>query len=300
MKVQTLVLIFAITASLKIPTLAGTEGAIFAGALAGEIPPRSSAAMTGSEFAGLIASMDGESREQAILDELKCGNMPQFLRRLKPVTLRQTLDNGRVATVTIFVMPDYLAIGSDADFLRVPMALPTAVEIANSFGFVLPTRRMVDAIFEQSAFQLAPEPMPAGPMMRSTAYYWRHNQKINRQAATRGVRLGALVSGHKKDVVLSDRLNRCGKKVAIYGWHRHCGDPIQPLSTVHGAEYADYSHGVRLISDTILLDGVPRSIYRVLGDDHLAGMLSDEGVIHGAHWLMMSLAREQAGPSRTF
>ena len=300
MKVRTLVLFFAITASLKIPTLAGTEGAIFAGALAREIPPRPSTAMTGSEFASVISSMDGDSREQAILDELKCGNIPQFLRRLKPVTLRQTLENGRVATVTIFVMPDYLAIGSDADFLRIPMALPTAVEIANSFGFTLPTRRMVDAIFEQAAFQLTPEPMPAGPRMRSTAYYWRHNQKINRQAAARRVRLGALVSGDKKDVVLSDRLNRSGKKVAIYGWHRHCGDPIQPLSTVHGAEYADYSHGVRLISDTILLDGVPRSIYRVLGDVHLAGMLSDEGVIHGAHWLMMSLAREQAGPSGTF
>ena len=43
--------------------------------------------------------------EQAILNELESGNMPAFLRRLKPVTLQHTLDGGRVAAVTIFVTP---------------------------------------------------------------------------------------------------------------------------------------------------------------------------------------------------
>jgi hypothetical protein len=256
--------------------------------------------MTGSEFANFIASMDGASREQAILDELKRGNMPDFLRRLKPVALRHILGSGRVATVTIFVMPDYLAIGSDDDFLRIPMALPTAVEIANRFGFIFPTRRMVDAIFQQSVFQLAPAPMPPGPQMRSTAYYWEHNQKINEQSVACRHLLGALVSGHKKDVVLSDRLNRHGRRVAIYGWHHLSGVPIQPLSTVHGAEYADYSHGIRLVSDTILLDGNPCSIYTVLGDVRLAGVLSDEGVIREARWLMTGLSQTRTRPARTF
>lgn len=280
--------------------MAGTEAADAAAALAGKIPPRACSAMTGSEFADFIASMDGASREQAILDELKRGNMPDFLRRLKPVALRHILESGRVATVTIFVMPDYLAIGSDDDFLRIPMALPTAVEIANRFGFILPTRRMVDAIFQQSVFQLAPEPMPPGPQMRSTAYYWEHNQKINQQSVACRHLLGALVSGHKKDVVLSDRLNRYGRRVAIYGWHHLSGVPIQPLSTVHGAEYADYSHGIRLVSDTILLDGNPCSIYTVLGDVRLAGVLSDEGVIREARWLMTGLSQTRTRPARTF
>ena len=280
--------------------MAGTEAADVAGSLAGKIPPRACSAMTGSEFANFIASMDGASREQAILDELKRANMPDFLRRLKPVALRHMLESGRVATVTIFVMPDYLAIGSDDDFLRIPMALPTAVEIANRFGFILPTRRMVDAIFQQSVFQLAPEPMPPGPQMRSTAYYWEHNQKINEQSAACRLLLGALVSGHKKDVVLSDRLNRYGRRVAIYGWHHLSGVPIQPLSTVHGAEYADYSHGIRLVGDTILLDGNPCSIYTVLGDVRLAGVLSDEGVIREARWLMTSLSQTRTRPARTF
>jgi len=41
----------------------------------------------------------------------------------------------------------------------------------------------------------------------------------------------------------------------------------------------DYSHGIRLVSDTVLIDGEPRSIYEVLEDPKLAAIVSDEGPI---------------------
>ena len=50
-----------------------------------------------------------------------------------------------------------------------------------------------------------------------------------------------LTAGPRKDLVLTSRLWLDPGKVAIYGWHRARGAPIQPLSTVHGAGYADYS-----------------------------------------------------------
>ncbi len=62
-------------------------------------------------------------------------------------------------------------------------------------------------------------------------------------------------AGHKKDVVITNRLTREQGRIAIYGWHQPTGIPIQPLSTVHGAGYADYSHGIRLVSDVVLIDG---------------------------------------------
>jgi hypothetical protein len=74
--------------------------------------------------------------------------------------------------------------------------------------------------------------------------------------------------------------------VAIYGWHRRDGKPIQPLSTVHEASYADYSHGIRLVSTTVQINGTPRSIYDVLEDPDLAPLLTDEGMIAGARDLM--------------
>jgi hypothetical protein len=249
-----------------------------------KLPPRAEWAITGSEFARRIGGSSGSGREQAIEEQLVAGNMPDFLRRLKPVRLSGQI-HGRTVSATIFVTPDYLAVGSDKDFLLTPMALHTAVKVAAVCDCILPTRKMVDAVFRQSDVHLAPEPMQAGPAMRTTAYYVAHDGTIKQQRRTKGAALTALISGHKKDVVLSNRLLHNPGKIAIYGWHRQSGSPIQPLSTVHGAAYADYSHGIRLVSDTILIDGEPRSIYDVLEDPELAGLLTYEGPIKGARRL---------------
>ena len=81
------------------------------------------------------------------------------------------------------------------------------------------------------------------------------------------------------------KLDKDGK-IAIYGWHSPWGIPIQSLSTVHGAGYADYSHGIRLVGSTLLLDGESRSIYDVLENPKLAGIPSDEGRMGAARQLM--------------
>ena len=179
----------------------------------------------------------------------------------------------------MFVTPDYLAIGSESDFIRIPMNYHTASVVATNFGFILPTPHMVDAIYEQSAYHFTPQPMTPGPQMRSTAYYQQHNHMIMQQRLSHGIPLGELVSGHKKDVVITNRLTREPGRIAIYGWHQPTGIPIQPLSTVHGAGYADYSHGIRLVSDVVLIDGKMRSVYDVLQDPELAAVLTDEGPI---------------------
>ncbi|HEX2663334.1 MAG TPA: hypothetical protein VHM93_10930 [Candidatus Acidoferrum sp.] len=244
------------------------------------IPIRSEQDLTGSEFARYVSKMSPQEREQAILEEISKGNLPEFLRKLVPVKLQCELANGKSLIATIFVTPDYLAIGSDSDFLRIPMNLHTAVEIAERFGFVLPTKKMVDAIYLQSSYRLAPQPLPASPEMRSTAYYSTHNLMIEDQLHAIGARLGALISGDKKDVVMSNRLQMHAGRIAIYGWHRGPGEPIQPLSTVHGANYADYSHGIRLISEWALINGKIQSIRDLLRYPSTAKLFSDEGPIY--------------------
>jgi hypothetical protein len=223
--------------------------------------------------------MTAPEREQAILAEISKGNLPEFLRKLVPVELRGDSGTARNLAATIFVTPDYLAIGSDADFLRIPMNLHTAATIAERFGFVLPTRKIVDAIYLQSRYQLVPLPLLAGAQMRSTDYYWNHNEMIKDQVHAIGARLGELISGDKKDVVMTNRLTTHLGRIAIYGWHRGVGEPIQPLSTVHGANYADYSHGIRLISEWALVNGKLELVRNLLRDPSTAGILSDEGPI---------------------
>lgn len=248
---------------------------------------------TGSQFVKYVAGMDSRQREQAILNELLGGNLPGFLKNLVPVRLRYQHAGGKTINATVFVMPEYLAIGSDKDFLRIPMNLYTASTIASRMGFILPTRKIVNAIYEQSAFHFSPEPMTPGPEMRSTEYYRIHNEKIEAQARTLGVTPGALVSGHKKDVVITNLLASNPGRIAIFGWQRLTGIPIQPLSTVHGACYADYSHGIRLISETAFVDGQPASVYDVLEDPLLSRVLSDEGAIPNLRSLISITAGNQ-------
>jgi len=287
-KLKPLVLLLILFLFLQASTAISTDPSQLQDYLVRNIPARPFFAMKGSEFAKTISSMDGSMREQAILTQLIEGNLPDFLRKLKPVQLSRRLKDGRRITVSIFVMPDYLAVGSDSDFLLIPMTLHTAAQIALRFGFVLPTKKMVDAIFRQSAFHFTPEPLPPGPEMVSTAYYVRHDERIKEQRQTLGKSLDALVSGHKKDVVLTNRLAQAVGRIAIYGWHRLSGVPIQPLSTVHQASYADYSHGIRLVSEIVLMDGKLKSIYSVLQDPQLTNALSDEGTIQARQLLSSS------------
>jgi hypothetical protein len=288
MKPKRLLLLFVPLLFLQTSSAISTDPSQFQKYLTRNIPARSFFAMTGSEFAKAISSVDGFIREQAILTQLMEGNLPDFLRKLKRVELSRQLQDGRRITVSIFVMPDYLAVGSDTDFLLIPMGLHTATQIALRFGFILPTKRMVDAIFKQSAFHLTPEPMPPGPKMSSTAYYVTHDERIKEQRQTLRKPLDALVSGHKKDVVLTNRLAHAIGRIAIYGWHRLSGVPIQPLSTVHQASYADYSHGIRLVSEIVLINGKPKSIYSVLQDPEFTNILSDEGTMQARQLLSSS------------
>lgn len=264
-----------------------------------QIPERGATAPGGAEFVRQLHGLSDDAREAAILQQLNAGNIPGFLRKLQAVTLHGRLPDGRQIGVTVCVSPDYVAIGSDQDFVFVPMRLKTALSIANELGFALPTRKIVDAIYAQAPVHLQPQPLAASDAMRSTAYYWRHNGLILEQRAALGAPLGELTAGDKKDLVLTNRLWGNLARVAIYGWHRPDGKAIQPLSTVHGARYADYSHGLRLISATAYVDGAAMPLLEVLQDARLAPLLSDEGVVRHAGELVDILASRPAEISAT-
>ncbi len=196
------------------------------------------------------------------------------------------------------MLPDYLAVGSDADFVLVPLGLRAALDIAGRFGFALPTPKLVDAIYNESSVKLDPRPLPAGAEMRSTAYFVYHNELINRERAGLAAPLGELTSGDKKDLVLTSLLWQRPGRVAIYGWHRGMDQPIQPLSTVHGARYADYSHGVRLVSLAVYVDGAERRLEEVLADPVLSRFVTRDGPLPHLGERLTSLIAQLADPER--
>ena len=261
------------------------------------VPARPPAAESGTDFIRRVVDLDESARERVIAADLLSGDIPDFLRTLKPVGLRGELPSGRNVTITVCVMPDYLALGSDRDFLRIPMRLSTALLVAARFGFVLPTARIVDAIYDQAEVRLPPQPLPPTDAMRSTAYYLTHDALVSAQLVIQAAAPGALVAGDKKDLVLTNELRAMPERIAIYGWHVSSGHPIQPLSLWHGKHYADYSHGVRLVSQIVLVNGMQRSLYDVMGDPKLAPIVSGEGPIPLTRELVAQLGASETAPA---
>ncbi|MDF1715709.1 MAG: hypothetical protein P1U75_03395 [Antarcticimicrobium sp.] len=254
-----------------------------------DIPHRAARAPSGSAVMQELMNTGGGARDAAIVTQVLSGNLPAFLRTLKPVTLSGKLADGQQVRVTICVTPDYLSVGDDRDYVRVPMGLAAAARVASELGFLLPTPRMVDAIYSQAAVHVAPSPMTPGSKMASTAYLLEHDRTVDRQRSQVSREAGALTAGQKKDIVLTNRLLSKPGRVAIYGWHRPNGKPIQPLSTVHGAGYADYSHGVRLISRTAYLNGKQVDLNQIMQDRALASIVTGEGPIGNAERLLAGL-----------
>lgn len=260
------------------------------------IPPRADGAPSGRQFARQVWNLSGPARDERVIAQLFAGNVPEFLRHLVPVTLQSASSaHGTRAAITVCVLPDYLAVGSDADHLFVPLGLRAALDVARHYGFLLPTPRLVDAIYAASAVKLDPRPLPAGNQMRSTAYVLRHTEIIDSERALDAWVPGELTGGDKKDLVIDERLWRMPGRVAIYGWHRPDDRPIQPLSTVHGERYADYSHGVRLVSLTAYVNGAQRRLEAILADPRLAPLLTRAGPLPNIEERLAALEDAPAG-----
>jgi hypothetical protein len=251
------------------------------------LPARSKDAVSGSQFSEQIKSLQLQQREKLIFAEATQGNVPEFFRKLCPVVFTNVL--GTTTNIAfIFVTPEYLAIGSDDDFFLAPMTPFTAQKIADAAGCILPTRKMVNQIYSQAKVKLPPSPLPPNASMITAPVFQKHNALIKTQRATflDHAPLGALTAGHKKDLVISARLAESPGKVAIFGWHQTSGVPIQPLSLGHSASWVDYSHGIRLVQKQMLVNGKKVTVAEVLADSSLAGLLSDEGTVREARYLL--------------
>ena len=226
----------------------------------------------GSAFYREAAAYGWRQRDSLALDFFERGNLPSFNNRFVPVRQRLRDSTGRERRLLFFVSPDYFMVGTDRDFARVPLTAPAAQRIADETGCFLPTRRIVDIVHQVGKVKLEPVPMYA--FRDSTVTMWQHHLIIEGQRKGRK----GLISGIKKDVVVCTDVPLKGRpgRVAIYGWHRSDGKPIQPLYAGHVDRYADYSHGVRWVLSRMKLDGRWTDHVRLLRDPLTRPLLSDE------------------------
>jgi hypothetical protein len=268
---------------MRISPLWGLLAASVASAQVLPLPPRPATAPVGRAFAHQIISSQGWERDREIQAQILAGNVPESLRRLVSITV-SAVHVGRTNSLTFYVTSDYLGVGTDDDFFRAPMMPATAQRIADELHCTLPTRKMADAIYSQAKVKLSPQPIPPSAAMTTVPVFLAHNEMVRTQLVAVAAPPGALIAGHQKDVVISARLTDSLGKVAIYGWHRTNGVPIQPLYLGHSESWVDYSHGIRLVADNVLLNGTNTTAAQVLADPELCNLLSDEGVVTNSRY----------------
>jgi hypothetical protein len=247
------------------------------------LPRRAPDAIGGTAFASEIATLELRLREERIYTEVVRGNVPTWLRTLVPVRMSRR-GGEHEASVTFWVTPDYLAVGSDSDYFLMPMSPHLAQRLADLTDTSLPTVAMVDAVWAAAPVRLGPDSIAPTAAMITVPVFADHNRMVRERRDRIPLPQGTLVAGHKKDVVLSVRLDSLPRRVAIYGWHKPDGRPIQPLNTWHTTEHVDYSHGIRLVHHTVQIDGRPYVLSDALRDTTLAALLNHDGALRKARY----------------
>jgi hypothetical protein len=236
------------------------------------IPEPRGAVLTGSAFYRTAAAYGWRARDSFAVDAFLRGQVPRDLRRFVSVRSEWTDSTGGVWRGVLRVSRDYFMVGTDVDRVRVPLTPMAGQRIADALGCFLPTRRLVDLIHEQSRVRLEPVPMYA--YRDSTVTMMQHDLILEGQR--RGRR--GLISGIKKDVVLCgvEALKGRSHRVAIYGWHRSDGRPIQSLYTGHVDGYVDYSHGIRFVQRRMRVNGRWLDYREVMRHPLMRGLVTDE------------------------
>ena len=244
--------------------------------------------MKASDFIAAFGKSSLSAWEAAAYELVKSGE--NVAPTMVPVTL--THKDGRKAILS--VSADYFSVGTAEDSLRLPLTPLTAQKIANLSGMLLPTPKLVYTLWRMSVSKVQNLSIAAlgqsnkGP---NFGQYVAHDAAVNAQFARLGVNPKLLVSGHKKDVVIGN-LHKPGK-VLIFGWYKPEPDvfddrsgmdspkrqPTQPYSNVHGDFYVDYSHGIRLVSPLMTVEGKDVETEKVYSDAALSDFVSHEGPV---------------------
>jgi hypothetical protein len=160
--------------------------------------------ISASEIVRALGGLTGEAREHEIIRYGEAGNLPAALWRFVTVTSTRKDARGKEHTFSYDVSFDFFSLGVDTDYIRIPMWPITAQRLLDAWQCTLPTPRMVEQIHKQSV----PIVMPT----TSTARDRPQRMRIPTGSSTprskrRRSPIGTLISGHRKDVVISKGLH---------------------------------------------------------------------------------------------
>lgn len=198
------------------------------------------------------ATTRSASRDNLVVNDMLYGRIPSRLLDWKDINYTVKIKE-RLVFCTISVSPDWLGLGSNAFYLRIPLHPKLFQQVADCYDAMLCTSVAVDAIHNANVATrvLMKGLTPHRGETRNSTRLWRLSNSFIESA-----RLGnlGLVSDGKKDVIVGPRQVRNRGKVCIYGAWKASGK-WQEISTVHVASYIYYSQCARLMRKVMMVDG---------------------------------------------
>ena len=213
-----------------------------------------------TEILKQLPPSDSFERDEKVLEFFEAGHIPTFYQHWCSVPVK-----GKKLVGIVYVLPDFLCLGTDEDFVRARVNPGAAEKIGYLIGGQLPTSKMVDDIHAAAQkitaitwgedFHKKWEPdaslMPKGKTkgkcygssMLYTARWPAQDARVKEAFDEEGYKLSRLLAGHLKNVVIGKGMDHKfdknawmwklmkpedqGKVVGIYGWFKSDGSVIQ-------------------------------------------------------------------------
>ncbi|WP_117883920.1 hypothetical protein [Aureibaculum luteum] len=96
-----------------------------------------------------LINLPVRQREESLVSYMSKGWMPSYNFQFKEVSYTYKNNSGKKYKIRFWVTPDYLSIGNDDDFVRMPLTPQAAQLLADQFHCALPTTKMVDEIYKK-------------------------------------------------------------------------------------------------------------------------------------------------------
>ncbi|MBR2049919.1 MAG: hypothetical protein IJ957_04360, partial [Rikenellaceae bacterium] len=145
------------------------------------------ATLAGSDFMRRADTTAFWTLEDIIVETVTAGQVPDALRHFRKITFTTpVVDSVEILRkkhkVEMWVLPDYVAIGTNDDFVRMPMGPLAAQRIADALDCTLPTPFLVDRIAEASEGHVDIFPFrPLGNRNSQPIVFQDSNNAINAQ-----------------------------------------------------------------------------------------------------------------------
>ena len=267
--------------------------------------------MTGSEFLAQMKDVRIPMLSKLGLAEMLKGNMPPFLDQRIACHTEAVIDGGYYK-LTYYVKPNYLAIGTDADFILWPLSIIDLQNFCDAFvmtaasdptdkssKYFIPPKKIVFNNWLASTCKIPPQALGASDQMTWPVKIGEEQARINAAMIKAGCQITDFSRAKKAYISAPNMANTGGptKEGVLHftGWYgtqqiipneRKVGEwNGQTVYGVQGgddtggheASYADYSHGCDVVYYDCDVNGMAFEFDQICTHPKLHVLVSDQG-----------------------